>query len=90
MPERDALLPWFVRWSIKGLLCPVLLWAILNLGISLELQPFMPQVQAARNSGGSWFPEFLEVLGCGLFIVSSYWTATTLGWFLVSTARAAA
>ena len=80
---------WLVPWSIKGLAIPTSLWALLNLGISWWLQPFMPQVQAARNGGGPWFPDFLEVLGDGAFLVSSYWTAVTLGWLLVSAAQAA-
>ena len=85
--KRDELLQWLARWSVKGLACPVVLWAILNLGISWQLQPFMPQVQAARHSGGPWFPDFLEVVGCGMFIVASYWAAVTLGWLLFETAR---
>jgi hypothetical protein len=79
---------WLISWSIKGLAVPMLIWAIMNFGISWRLQPFMPQVQAARNGGGPWFPDFVEVVGSGLFIVSSYWAAATLGWFLVGTARA--
>jgi hypothetical protein len=87
--KHDELLRWLINWSTKGLAVPMFIWAIMNLGISWQLQPFMPQVQAARNSGGPWFPDFVEVLGSGLFIVSSYWAAATLGWFLVGTARAA-
>jgi len=49
----------------------------------------MPQIQAARNAGGPWFPDFLQVLGLGLFMVGSYWTATTLAWMLVRAAEAA-
>jgi tetratricopeptide repeat protein len=79
---------WLIPWSIKGLAVPAIIWFLMNLGLSWQLQPFMPQVQAARNGGGPWFPDFLEVMGFGVFVVSSYWTALTLGWFLISTARA--
>jgi len=40
----------------------------------------MPEVQFARNSGKPWGGAFFQVVGHGLFIVSSYWTAFTLGW----------
>jgi TolA-binding protein len=45
----------------------------------------MPQVQAAQNSGSSWFPVFLHVTFAGLFAISSYWAAITLGWTLFTT-----
>src|SRR5436189_3178050 len=90
-PEANfrQLQKWLVAWSMKGLGAPAILWAIMNLGVCWQLQPFMPQVQAARNGGGPWFPDFLKVLGCGFFIVSSYWTAITLGWILIRTAKSA-
>lgn len=78
-----------IRWSVKGLAIPFLLWILMNLHLSWRFQPFMPQVQAARNSGGAWFPDFLEVLGYGALMIGSYWTAVTLGWFLASAAQAA-
>jgi Tetratricopeptide repeat len=80
-PEADqaGILRRLLPWSIKGLFLPLALWALLNVGLSWRLQPFMPQVQAARNAG-AWFPAFLDVLAAGMFIVSSYWAAMTLGW----------
>jgi hypothetical protein len=80
---------WLLGWSIKGLLIPALLWAVLNIGISIYLQPFMPQVQAARNRGGPWEPQYLFVSAEGLVLVSSYWSAMTLGWVLASALRSA-
>ena len=89
-PEgRQPDLRWLTPWSVKGLAIPLLLWALMNLHLSWRLQPFMPQVQAARNSGGPWFPDYLEVIGYGGFLIGSYWTAVTLGWLLVSAAKAA-
>jgi len=69
-------------WLLKGLLIPFALWVLMNIGLSFELQPFMPAIQAAQNSGGSWFPIFLRVASGGLLIISSCWTATTLIWLL--------
>src|SRR5262249_20941568 len=64
------------------------IWALMNIGLSWSLQPFMPQIQAARHRGGPWGVEFLSVTGLGLMIISSYWTAATLGWLLFSIAEA--
>ncbi|PWU14748.1 MAG: hypothetical protein C5B50_16635 [Verrucomicrobia bacterium] len=85
--ERRAQIGWLARWGAKGLVLPCAAWWLLNLGISWWLQPFMPQIQAAQNSGFPWAPEFLSVAGAGLFIVSSYWTATTLAWVVFETGR---
>ena len=73
-------LRWLLSWFIKGFVLPVSFWALLNLGLSWKLQPFMPEVQFAKNGGGPWYGSFLQVVGYGMFIVSSYWTALTLGW----------
>src|SRR5271169_941700 len=62
-------------WSVKGLLVPLAIWVLMNLGLSWNLQPFMPQIQAAKNGGGDWFPAYLRVVSFGLFVISSYWTA---------------
>lgn len=81
--ERLGLFRRLRPWAIKGLAAPAVIWAVMNLGVTASLQPFMPQVQAAQNSGSGWAGEFFRVLGSGLFIISSYWGAMTLGWFLV-------
>jgi hypothetical protein len=78
-PLRRSLL----LWSGKGLLVPFAIWALINFGLSWNLQPFMPQVQVAQNNGSDWFPAYLRVIAVGLFVISSYWTAVTLGWTLV-------
>jgi len=87
-PERDRpqSLRWLLWWSLKGLAVPVAIWAGMNLGLAWNLQPFMPQIQAAQNSGKGWLWEFVRVLAAGLFIISSSWTAGTLGWTLAQAA----
>src|SRR5215204_1162612 len=80
--RRGHLKAWLVQWSIKGLLVPLVVWILMNVGLSFTLQPFMPQVQAAQNKGGNWLPAFMRVLALGMFVISSYWSATTLSWRL--------
>lgn len=70
-------------WLVKGLLIPFGLWALMNLGLSDELQPFMPSIQAAQNTGRPWFPVFQRVVLGGLLIIVSYWAAGTLVWLLL-------
>lgn len=86
--KRGKISRWLLSWSLKGLLVPMVVWALMNVGLSWNLQPFMPEVQAAQNTGAGWAPEFLHVLANGLFILSSYWMTGTLAWVLVSASRA--
>jgi tetratricopeptide (TPR) repeat protein len=76
--ERSQLQRWLISWSLKGLVVPLVIWAAMNFGLSFQLQPFMPQVQAAQ-SAGRWFPAFLTYTAFGLFVISTFWTAMTLG-----------
>jgi len=84
--RRRRMLRWLLGWTFKGLLVPLGLWTVMNWGVSWDLQPFMPDVQALQYSGGKWYLPFLRFTGFGVFIVTSYWTALTLGWVLVRTA----
>jgi hypothetical protein len=74
---------WLLSWLLKGFFLPLALWAIMNLGVSWNLQPFIPEIQAAQQSGDPWIPEYLRVMGNGLFIVSSFWAALTLAWAIL-------
>jgi len=69
-------------WTFQGLLLPIVLWAVMNYGISWNFQPFIPEIQAAQNSGDPWFPEYLRFLGRGIFIITSDWAAITLVWMI--------
>jgi Tetratricopeptide repeat len=91
IPERShpKLRRSLLVWSVKGLLVPLTIWTLMNLGLSWNLQPFMPQVQAAQNNGSDWFPAYLRVVAIGLFVISSYWAAATLGWTLVEASSGA-
>lgn len=82
--KRGRIQRWLLDWLIRGVVVPGIIWALLNVGLAWYLQPFMPQVQAARNRGGPWAGEYLEVTALGLFLVSSYWSAVTLAWVLAS------
>jgi hypothetical protein len=83
---RQAVLaewPWFA----KGFALPAVLWVLMNVGLSFQLQPFMPSVQKAQNAGTVWFPTFLGVVGSGFLLIASYWAAVTVGWLLYRVGR---
>ncbi|MGH7973526.1 MAG: hypothetical protein ACREIC_32825, partial [Limisphaerales bacterium] len=84
-PNRPRTDRWLINWCLKGLLVPWGVWALMNLGLSWNLQPFMPQIQAAQRGGGSWAPAFLHVMAGGLWVMATYWTAVTLAWFVAVT-----
>ena len=77
-PESNQ---WLIRWGIQGLLAPWFVWVLMNCGISFELQSFMPKLQKAQGTS-LWFPLFCAYTGGGLAVISSYWSAMTLGWII--------
>jgi TolA-binding protein len=81
--RRRPVFRWLLVWAGKGLFLPLTIWFVMNLGISWNLQPFMPRVQYAQISGGHWIIELLRATAQGLFILSSDWAAITVGWTLV-------
>jgi hypothetical protein len=85
--RRAELRRTLLGWLVKGLVVPLAIWSLMNVGLSWNLQPFMPQIQAAKNSGSGWFPVYLRVVSVGLLVISSYWTAVTLAWVLSENVR---
>jgi tetratricopeptide (TPR) repeat protein len=81
--RRKQDLRWFASWSVKGLILPLLFWLLINLGLSWDLQAFMPQIQASQNNGGKWVRIYLKYAGMGFYLISTYWAMLTLGWRLV-------
>jgi len=82
--NRPRLGRWLLNWSAKGVLLPLTLWALMNIGLTWNLPPFMPEIQAAQNSGTGWAEEFFHVAATGTFIIMSYWAVITLCWVLFS------
>jgi tetratricopeptide (TPR) repeat protein len=82
---------WLLNWIAKGMLLPLAIWTLLNLGVT----PFMPAVSpitAIRSPFGSlgWRLGYLAMqTGPALVVIGSYWAALTLGWFFVKALRRA-
>ena len=83
---QRQLVKWMAGWLVKGLVVPWLFWVLLNFGISWKLQPFMPQVQAAQNTG-NWLSAWISTGAVGFYVLATYWTAATLIWALTRMAR---
>ena len=79
--EQPESFRWLRRWSIQGLLTPWMIWAFMNFGFSFELQSFMPQLQKAQGTP-LWLPLYASYVAAGFCVISSYWTAMTLGWIV--------
>jgi len=79
--ERPRRFRWLVRWTIQGVLVPWLIWGLMNIGLSFELQPFIPYLQVARGTA-LWLPLYLTYVGGGFCLICSYWCALTLAWVI--------
>jgi hypothetical protein len=87
-PERHAQTrSWLIGWTIRGIGVPFLIWGLMNFGLSWSIQPFMPKVQAALNTPGTFAPAYVRALGSGVFVICTYWAAFTLGWIAVTAAQ---
>jgi len=88
-PEEEArkavIAEW--PWIAKGFVLPAAMWMLMNVGLSFQLQPFMPSIQNAQNAGTMWFGAFLGVMGVGLLLIASYWAPVTIGWLLIRESR---
>ncbi len=82
---QRQILRWLGVWLGKGVLLPVTVWGLMNVGLSWNLPAFMPSVQAVQNSGLPWAGEWLRTTAVGGFVVCSYWATATLAWVLFTT-----
>ena len=70
----------FYIWVGKGVATPVLVWMLLNFGISKRYPPVLAHIDVAKSNGGKWIPIWLALLLPTVFVVSSYWAAATFVW----------
>lgn len=73
----------YLLWAAKGLGLPLLLWTVLNVGVSNWMPPLMPEVHMAKLAGGDWGNQLYGVLGASFALMSGCWAAATLAWVLV-------
>ncbi len=83
--RRQNYLRLLIEFAVKGIAIPFVIWAVLNTG--WLVQPYMPSIQQAQNSGSPWGPPIVRVLAAGLFVICSYWAALALGWTVLTASR---
>lgn len=74
-------------WLVKGLLTPVLMWIVMNIGFSFQFHAFMPSIQKAQNANEPWGTIFLQVVAGGALLITSFWAALTIIWWLLRAYR---
>jgi hypothetical protein len=73
---------WLIAWLVKGLVAPIALWISLNCGWPFPLASWWSVPQ-----GGTWLQQKLILFAPGIAIAASYWSAATLGWWLLARVR---
>ncbi|HWF17915.1 MAG TPA: tetratricopeptide repeat protein [Verrucomicrobiae bacterium] len=74
---------WFLRWMNRGLLTPLVVWALMNVG-RMPLMPPLYRWIAFLRGNGAWAEAFIaQVCLAGMAMVS-IWAVLTFGWFLSS------
>lgn len=78
---------WLVQWAVRGLAVPAAVFVLFNSGLVPGLPFLMPSIELARARGGSLAAELGRSLALGVFVIASYWSAFTLGWWSGRLAR---
>jgi len=60
---------------------PLCLWALMNIGLSFDLGPFVPLLQFVRGKA-DWMKYYMTYMGAGFCLIASYWCAVTLAWVI--------
>jgi len=72
----------FVEWAAKGVGLPVVVWYVVNLGVSRWVPPFLSEVDHLRTeaaiNGTSWLWPAIGVCSPAMSVIVSYWAALTL------------
>ena len=70
----------FFLWMAKGIAFPLFVWIFLNCGVLSRFPPIVPEISLA---GPQWPLVLLGTIPAALFFIASWWTAITVGWFMV-------
>jgi hypothetical protein len=66
----------------KGLVFPIGFWMAVNAGLSQRFPPLIYGIHAAKTGSAMWLANWLALFVQTVFVVASYWTATTLAWLV--------
>ncbi len=68
----------FLEWAGKGVAVPLGIWFLANLGLASWLPPFLPEVDVAKNAGGTWLWPALVHASPAMSVIVSYWSALSM------------
>jgi hypothetical protein len=71
----------FLHWALKGLALPILIWVLLNAGVSPRF-PSLVQYGGPATALATGVPRWFWLLLPTAFVVSSFWAATTFAWLI--------
>jgi hypothetical protein len=87
--EDDGLTrEWMVRWTVRGVAAPILVWMVMNAG----RLPFMPPLTthiASLRATGHYLDALVAQTSLVAVVIVSCWAALTFGWFLAGLIRRA-
>jgi hypothetical protein len=72
----------FCLWVVKGILLPVLIWMLINAGVSPKYPPVLAHIHAAKLTGGHWVSSWLALILPVVFVATTFWAAATFIWLL--------
>lgn len=79
---------WFLQWLRRGLLAPIFVWILMNVGRAPLMPPLTRYIGVLRKNGFGFHAFMAQIWLAGMVIVA-WWAVLTLGWFLTSLFRRA-
>jgi hypothetical protein len=76
-------------WLLRGLVFPILVWSVANIGFGDRFPALVPQIVDAQMAKQPWFGLWFGWLLVGVILVGMYWSAVTYVWLLVRIIRLA-
>jgi len=75
----------FVIWFVKGIVVPLFVWMMVNVGISERFPPILASIEVAKSApGGHWLGAWLGLVPPALLILGSYWMGATFIWLVAA------
>ena len=88
--EADYDTRWLLLWAVKGIALPAVAWAMLNMGNRPVLPALQPLAPPASPGWFGWLIYQIQYVTAqtspALFVISSFWAALTLAWFVSAAA----
>ncbi|MGZ4961986.1 MAG: tetratricopeptide repeat protein [Limisphaerales bacterium] len=79
--ESHKIRKWLVEWFIKGVVVPIVVWMVFNMGVFQNLPDFVSSRMLQKMNGVNRDATLLLIF-VGVVVITTYWTALTSGWLL--------